>query len=138
MEGSKSKQYTSQKDLGGYWLGICESTFNKNNFSSKFLILITLNAYFFIFLKDPSSLLSREEQQKKAWKAQSQKNILAKKTMEAIGWEYVSLHYIMYILTFFKVTYNIFGLFAGFFSKGSKKPFEQRGATKKSLASSKQ
>jgi hypothetical protein len=47
-------------------------------------------AYFFIFLKDPTSPLSREEQQKKAWQAQSQKNILAKKTMEAIGWEYVS------------------------------------------------
>ena len=49
-------------------------------------------AYFFIFLKDPTSPLSREEQQKKAWQAQSQKNILAKKAMEAIGWEYVSQH----------------------------------------------
>ena len=47
---------------------------------------------FFIFLKDPTSSLSREEQQKKAWQAQSQKNILVKKTMEAIGWEYVSQH----------------------------------------------
>ena len=79
--------------------------------------------------------MSKEE--KKKWQAQSQKNVLVKKTMEAIGWEYVSLHYIMYILTFFKVTYNIFGLFAAFFSKGSIKPIEQRGATEKSLEGSK-
>jgi hypothetical protein len=26
MAGSKSKEYTCQKDHGGYWLGICEST----------------------------------------------------------------------------------------------------------------
>ena len=36
-----------------------------------------------IFLKDPTSPLSREEQQKKAWQAQSNKNILAKKSAKA-------------------------------------------------------
>ena len=35
------------------------------------------------FLKDPTSPLSREEQQKKAWQAQSNKNILAKKSAKA-------------------------------------------------------
>ena len=35
------------------------------------------------FIKDPTSLLSREEQQKKAWQAQSNKNILAKKSAKA-------------------------------------------------------
>jgi hypothetical protein len=63
-----------------------------NIFLSKFLILITLNLLTFFFLKDPTSSLSKEEQQKKAWQAQSQKNILVKKTMEAIGWKYVSQH----------------------------------------------
>ena len=41
--------------------------------------------------------MSKEE--KKKWQAQSQKNVLVKKTMEAIGWEYVSLHQRIYILT---------------------------------------
>ena len=35
--------------------------------------------------------MSKEE--KKKWQAQSQKNVLVKKTMEAIGWEYVSQHF---------------------------------------------
>ena len=73
--------------------------------------------------------MSKEE--KKKWQAQSQKNVLVKKTMEAIGWEYVSLHYIMYILTFFKVTYNIFGLFAGFFLKDPKNPLSREEQQKK-------
>ena len=42
-----------------------------------------MDAFFLIFLKDPSSPLTREEQQKKAWQAQSNKNVLAKKSAKA-------------------------------------------------------
>ena len=45
---------------------------------------------FFTFLKDPTSPLSREEQQKKAWQAQSNKNILAKKSAKAFEIEKLS------------------------------------------------
>ena len=45
---------------------------------------------FFTFQKDPTSPLSREEQQKKAWQAQSNKNILAKKSAKAFENEKLS------------------------------------------------
>ena len=46
---------------------------------------------FFTFQKDPTSPLSREEQQKKAWQAQSSRNVLAKKTAEAFKIEKIPL-----------------------------------------------
>ena len=101
MAGSKSKECTCQKDHGGYWLGTCESTFKEciNKVSS----LDNLKfSYGFIFLKDPTSPLTREEQQKKAWQAQSNKNILVKKTMEAI-FPYVSQHFFFDYYTFSQI-----------------------------------
>ena len=88
-----------------------------------------------IFLKDPTSPLSREEQQKKVWQAQSNKNILVKKTMDAI-FPYVSQHFNIF---FIKISYfdNLKFAYLFYFSKGSIKPIEQRGATEKSLAGSK-
>ena len=40
---------------------------------------------------DPNNPLNKEEQ-KKAWLSQSQKNVRAKTTIEAMGWEYVSTY----------------------------------------------
>ena len=99
MAGSKSKECTCQKDHGGYWLGICESTL-KNVHINKISFLSNLQFIFcFIFLKDPTSPLSREEQQKKVWQAQSNKNILVKKTMDAI-FPYVSQHFNIFLSKF--------------------------------------
>ena len=91
-------------------------------------------AYLLVFfLKDPKNPLSREEQQKKAWQAQSNKNILVKKTMDAI-FPYVSKRLTISI----KISYFAnFLCLLFYFSKGSIKPIEQRGATKKSLEGSK-
>ena len=89
MAGSKSKECTCQKDHGGYWLGICEST-SKNLHINKNSFLSNLQSIYLPFIfKDPTSSLSREEQQKKVWQAQSNKNVLVKKTMDAI-FPYVS------------------------------------------------
>ena len=85
MAGSKSKECTCQKDHGGYWLGICESNMIECTYQLTIYFLL-------IFLKDPTSPLSREEQQKKVWQAQSNKNVLVKKTMDAI-FPYVSQHF---------------------------------------------
>ena len=60
---------------------------NKNLFLSNLQFICC-----FIFPKDPLSPLSREEQQKKVWQAQSNKNVLVKKTMDAI-FPYVSQHF---------------------------------------------
>ena len=46
-----------------------------------------MGSYLLFFLKDPTSPLNREEQQKKAWQAQSNKNILAKKSAKAFAIE---------------------------------------------------
>ena len=91
MAGSKSKKCSCQKDHGGYWLGICESTLYNVQINKKKLSNLQFICCF-IFLKDPKNPLSREEQQKKAWQAQSNKNILVKKTMDAI-FPYVSQHF---------------------------------------------
>ena len=52
-------------------------------------LLIKCMDFHLIFFQDPTNPLSREEQ-KKAWQEQGHKNVLAKDTMEAFGWEYVS------------------------------------------------
>ena len=131
MAGTKSKECTCQKDHGGYWLGICKSTL-QNLHINKISFLSNLQFIFcFIFLKDPTSSLSKEEQQKKAWQAQSNKNILVKKTMDAV-FPYVS----QYFNNFVEISYFDNLKFAYFF-KGSNQPIEQRGATEKSLEGSK-